>query len=62
MVPITRSAKGFCTGSGVVRLARRCLNPLSKRSAEDAVAIVDEEPGRRVVGKASTTCCAVQAG
>jgi len=25
------------------------LHPLSKRSAEDAVAIVDEEPGRRVV-------------
>src|SRR2546428_14092400 len=44
---------GSATGSGRGEDLGKTdgLHPLSKLSAEDAVAIVDEEPGRRVVGE-----------
>src|SRR5207245_4523458 len=47
-------AKGFCHGErGVARTSARpmAFTRCRKLSAEDAVAIADEKPGRRVVGE-----------
>src|SRR2546427_5192792 len=54
MVPITRSAKGFCHGEcGMVRTSARPVAFTRRRNCppKDAVAIADEKPGGRVVGE-----------
>ena len=64
MVPITRSAKGFCHGErGVVRTSARpmaftrCRNCPPKMPSRSRM----RNRGAESWGKASTTCCAVQA-
>src|SRR5467141_2970430 len=64
MVPITRSAKGFCHGEcGVVRTSARpmaftrCRNCPPKIPSRSRM----RNRGAESCGKASTTCCGVQA-
>src|SRR5438445_7333708 len=64
MVPITRSAKGFCHGErGVARTSAR---PMAFTPCRDCLPKVPSRSrmrnrGDEASGKASTTCCAVQA-
>ena len=64
MVPITRSAKGFCHGErGVVRTSSRPMAFTRRRNCPPKMRSRSRmrNRGAESCGKASTTCCAVQA-